>query len=48
MRREHPTLVEPADRPAAEKVAAAVMDLIGFQHLDGEEFKGGRPGKDAP
>jgi len=26
MRREHPTLVEPEDRPAAEKVAAAVMD----------------------
>jgi glycerol-3-phosphate dehydrogenase subunit C len=26
MRREHPALVEPADRPAAEKVAAAVMD----------------------
>jgi Fe-S oxidoreductase len=26
MRREHPQLVEPADREAAEKVAAAVMD----------------------
>jgi len=30
MRREHPTLVEPADRPAAEKVAAAVMDPSEF------------------
>jgi Fe-S oxidoreductase len=26
MRREHPALVEPADRPAAERIAAAVMD----------------------
>jgi Fe-S oxidoreductase len=26
MRREHPTLVSPEDRPAAEKIAAAVMD----------------------
>ncbi len=26
MRREHPTLVNTADRPAAEKIAAAVMD----------------------
>ena len=30
MRREHPTLVEPEDRPAAEKVAAAVMDPSEF------------------
>jgi Fe-S oxidoreductase len=30
MRREHPTLVEPADRPAAERVAAAVMDPSEF------------------
>jgi len=30
MRREHPTLVESADRPAAEKVAAAVMDPSEF------------------
>lgn len=30
MRREHPTLVEPVDRPAAEKVAAAVMDPSEF------------------
>lgn len=30
MRREHPTLVEPDDRPAAEKVAAAVMDPSEF------------------
>jgi len=30
MRREHPTLVEPTDRPAAEKVAAAVMDPSEF------------------
>jgi Fe-S oxidoreductase len=30
MRREHPSLVDPADRPAAEKVAAAVMDVGEF------------------
>lgn len=30
MRREHPTLVEPEDRPAAERVAAAVMDPSEF------------------
>jgi Fe-S oxidoreductase len=30
MRREHPTLVEPADRAAAEAVAAAVMDPSEF------------------
>jgi Fe-S oxidoreductase len=30
MRREHPTLVERADRPAAEKIAAAVMDPSEF------------------
>jgi len=30
MRREHPTLVEPIDRPAAEKIAAAVMDPSEF------------------
>ena len=30
MRREHPTLLEPEDRPAAEKVAAAVMDPSEF------------------
>jgi len=30
MRREHPSLVEPADRPAAKKVAAAVMDPSEF------------------
>jgi len=30
MRREHPTLVEPGDRPAAQKVAAAVMDPSEF------------------
>ncbi|MFY9557912.1 MAG: heterodisulfide reductase-related iron-sulfur binding cluster [Blastocatellia bacterium] len=30
MRREHPTLVEPADRPAAERVAASVMDPSEF------------------
>jgi glycerol-3-phosphate dehydrogenase subunit C len=30
MRREHPTLVDTADRPAAEKVAAAVMDPSEF------------------
>lgn len=30
MRREHPTLVELEDRPAAEKVAAAVMDPSEF------------------
>jgi len=30
MRREHPTLVEPVDRPAAEKVASAVMDPSEF------------------
>src|SRR5712691_3632160 len=30
MRREHPTLVEPEDRPSAEKVAAAVMDPSEF------------------
>ncbi|HZM89738.1 MAG TPA: heterodisulfide reductase-related iron-sulfur binding cluster [Blastocatellia bacterium] len=30
MRREHPTLVEPEDRPAAQKVAAAVMDPSEF------------------
>ena len=30
MRREHPTLVEPEDRPAAEKVAAAIMDPSEF------------------
>ena len=30
MRREHPTLVAPADRPAAEKIAAAVMDPSEF------------------
>jgi len=30
MRREHPTLVEVEDRPAAEKVAAAVMDPSEF------------------
>ncbi|HEV8483729.1 MAG TPA: heterodisulfide reductase-related iron-sulfur binding cluster [Blastocatellia bacterium] len=30
MRREHPTLVDPADRPAAEQVAAAVMDPSEF------------------
>ncbi|HXH84235.1 MAG TPA: heterodisulfide reductase-related iron-sulfur binding cluster [Candidatus Tectomicrobia bacterium] len=30
MRREHPTLVDPADRPAAERVAAAVADAGEF------------------
>lgn len=30
MRREHPTLVSPQDRPAAEKIAAAVMDASEF------------------
>src|SRR5262249_5019131 len=30
MRREHPSLVSPQDRPAAEKVAAAVMDPSEF------------------
>jgi Fe-S oxidoreductase len=30
MRREHPTLVSPEDRPAAEKLAAAVMDPSEF------------------
>lgn len=30
MRREHPTLVEPADRSAAERVSAAVMDPSEF------------------
>jgi Fe-S oxidoreductase len=30
MRREHPSLVSPEDRPAAEKVAAAVMDPSEF------------------
>jgi len=30
MRREHPALVDPADRPAAERVAAAVMDPSEF------------------
>ena len=30
MRREHPTLVEPEDRPAAQKVAAALMDPSEF------------------
>ena len=30
MRREHPALVEPADRPAAEEVAAAVRDPAEF------------------
>jgi Fe-S oxidoreductase len=30
MRREHPTLVEPSDRQAAEKIAAAVMDPSEF------------------
>jgi Fe-S oxidoreductase len=30
MRREHPTLVGPQDRPAAEKIAAAVMDPSEF------------------
>ena len=30
MRREHPTLLEPADRPAAARLAAAVMDPSEF------------------
>jgi len=30
MRREHPTLVAPEDRPAAEKIASAVMDPSEF------------------